>query len=129
MSVDSNKFDRQLELIEIRKEKLKKEKLLLMKKKKQTDKKNEDYFLKKMGEIFFDGFKVESGKNFINSKNALLTMIDGSKLNDKDKKKVSDLLESLVTFERAKPRLKKEVDLGQQDQEGINSNLHYQADR
>ena len=123
MSVDLKTVDRQLKAIQEREEKIKIEKSLLLKKKKQAAKENKDYFLKKLGEIFLDGFKVEAGEDFMNSKNALLTSIDGSNLNDREKKKLSDLAESgIINFERPKPRFKKE-------QENNNSNLHYQADR
>ncbi len=98
MSIDVKMIDRKMKKIQEQEQRIKLEKADLMKKKKEAKK----YALQKLGEIFFHGFKIAKGEDITTSKNALLTSIEKSPLSDKEKKKLSDLIESgILNFERS----------------------------
>ncbi len=98
MSIDVNIINRKMKKIQEQEQRIKLQKTVLLKKKKAA----KDYTLQKMGEIFFDNFRVSKGLDTISSKASLLTSIKSSKLSDKEKKKLSDLIENgILNFERA----------------------------
>jgi len=92
MSVDIKKMDQQMEKIKQKEERIRKEKAAILKKKKDA----KQFVLMKIGEIFFEKFKVGQESDKTASMSALLTYINESKLNDKEKRKMSDLITGKV---------------------------------